>query len=104
MQIDDRQIVVGIRSCGGGKCFPAIGFVELRVGIETAQQTLDALPDQFMVVGHKKLHDVSASRACPLWTTAVVGSRCTSILVYRIMAGYPAFAAPSGGAARLSAG
>jgi hypothetical protein len=64
MQIDDRKIVIGVGPRSGGEAFPTIGFVELRVGIETAQHTLDALPDQFMVVGHKKLHDVSASRAC----------------------------------------
>jgi hypothetical protein len=50
-----------------------------------------------MVVGHKKLHDVSASRACALWTTAaaLLAVRSLSLPVLllfpnRVIAGYPA--------------
>src|SRR6516225_5509608 len=60
MEIDDGEVVVRIGPCGSGQRFPRVGFIEYGVGIESAQQTLDALADQFMIVGYKKLHDVSA--------------------------------------------
>jgi len=46
-----------------------------------------------MVVGHKKLHDVSASRTCALWTTAAVLLALLPVLLLfsnGVMAGYPA--------------
>jgi hypothetical protein len=68
-----------------------------------------------MVVGHKKLHDVSASRACAWWTAAAVllpSKRVALWLVAllavlllfsnRVIAGYPAFHMPIDGAARLT--
>jgi hypothetical protein len=44
----------------------------LRIRVESAEQSLDALADQFMVVGHKKLHDVSACRPCALVFPTVI--------------------------------
>ncbi|SIT35520.1 hypothetical protein BN2476_40049 [Paraburkholderia piptadeniae] len=60
MQIDDREIVVGVGLGDGGQRFPRVGFVENGVGIESAQQPFDTLADQFMIVGYEKLHHVSA--------------------------------------------
>jgi hypothetical protein len=67
-----------------------------------------------MVVGHKKLHDVSASLACAWWATAagflalkletlqrVVLFAVLLLFPIRIMAGYPAFHRPIDGTARL---
>ncbi|MBB5508523.1 hypothetical protein [Paraburkholderia atlantica] len=53
-----------------------------------------------MVVGYKKLHDVSASRACPLRAAAdahsavagcALAAQITAVLMTRIMAGLPRF-------------
>src|ERR1700761_9516096 len=66
MQIDNRQIVIGVGPRGGGEGVPGVGLVELGIRVESAQHSFDALADQFMVIGHKKLHDVSACRHCAL--------------------------------------
>jgi hypothetical protein len=103
VQIDNGKIVIGVGTGEQGKRLPVVGFVELGFGIEAAQHAFNALTDQFMVVGYKKLHDVSASRACPMWATAVIGSRFTSSLVNRIIAAHPAIICLIGGAAHLPA-
>jgi hypothetical protein len=85
VQIDDGQIVVGIGPRGGHEGLPAVGLVELCVRVEPAQQALHALADEFMVVGHKKLHGVSACRLCRLIAALPVRcARCAASFASRL--------------------